>query len=896
LWYGLSIAEPPGTYTVTYDSQGGSAVAGTSANNDTTISEPAAPARTGYSFGGWYKEAACINAWNFATDKVTANTTLYAKWTANPPPPPPPPVQHPGQLRFSETQYTAGEGTGFAVITVIRTGGSDGVVTVQYATSDGNALASPDYTATSGTLTFANGVTSQTFNIAINDDLLVEGDETVNLTLSNVTGGATPGTPNTAKLIITDDEHDILARSVSFTDKDSSEGMIEGVIRFSRAADESSLTGYRAYFINSSGAIIGPAMGEVLKGNNDNNGRYSITVPGGTTIPPGAEQFGVRSVSGSTESSGGSIVAILDAVVLQGGGIASDPVTLSLNQGNGTQGVLQITSPPTREGDDDKYTLPQVNVTVSTPVGFVEVAIPHGTTISGDRDSWNGVINVPTVVTRTEQQLGLGSNTSVESVIEIGFGDVELNFDNPVRILLSGKTGKKVGYFRLGQFYLITQPLDQEYFDADPAEVKTRLEQLNVEEAYVDNGTDLVVWTMHFTEFVTYDAGGGGTPQPGQLQFSSADYKVGENAGSAAITVTRTGGSDGAVTVDYTTGDGTALAGLDYTATSGTLVFNNGETVKAIEITILADNLNEGDETVSLILTNPTGGASLGSRGIAALTITDTTVNIPDDSLYELWPGSTTTGGVAEDRAWTVQFSREVDLATVNSSSIFICRAGTGERHPVSTEICNSPETGGATVTLRPIQPFVSGGSYQLYVSGSIRDKDGSSLARGIRIPFTIDAPLPDNNQYAPWTGDLLAEVAEDKEWQIKFNREVDLSTLSDVNIFVCEAGSGVRHPVIVESSIDPGTLAATATVKPCRPYLSGTSYVLYVDKCIKSINGSPLAQGIKMPFNVAGTATAGPARAKSFFSPVVDDNATMTENENKLSITSIIAGDAVVD
>jgi uncharacterized repeat protein (TIGR02543 family) len=36
--------------------------------------------KTGYTFGGWYKEVGCLNAWAFITDKVTANTTLYAKW------------------------------------------------------------------------------------------------------------------------------------------------------------------------------------------------------------------------------------------------------------------------------------------------------------------------------------------------------------------------------------------------------------------------------------------------------------------------------------------------------------------------------------------------------------------------------------------------------------------------------------------------------------------------------------------------------------------------------------------------------------------------------------------------------------------------------------------------
>ncbi len=69
------------TYTVAFNSQGGSAVASKTANYNATITAPAAPTRTGYTFGGWYKQAACTTPWVFSTDKVTANTTLYAKWT-----------------------------------------------------------------------------------------------------------------------------------------------------------------------------------------------------------------------------------------------------------------------------------------------------------------------------------------------------------------------------------------------------------------------------------------------------------------------------------------------------------------------------------------------------------------------------------------------------------------------------------------------------------------------------------------------------------------------------------------------------------------------------------------------------------------------------------------------
>jgi len=69
------------SYAVTFDSQGGSAAAGQTINYGGLVSEPTAPARAGYAFGGWYQEAGCTTAWTFSTDTITATRTLYAKWT-----------------------------------------------------------------------------------------------------------------------------------------------------------------------------------------------------------------------------------------------------------------------------------------------------------------------------------------------------------------------------------------------------------------------------------------------------------------------------------------------------------------------------------------------------------------------------------------------------------------------------------------------------------------------------------------------------------------------------------------------------------------------------------------------------------------------------------------------
>lgn len=71
-------------HTVTFDANGqGTAPEDQCITDGEKAIQPTAPTATGYTFDGWYKEAGCTNAWDFANDVVTSNITLYAKWTAN---------------------------------------------------------------------------------------------------------------------------------------------------------------------------------------------------------------------------------------------------------------------------------------------------------------------------------------------------------------------------------------------------------------------------------------------------------------------------------------------------------------------------------------------------------------------------------------------------------------------------------------------------------------------------------------------------------------------------------------------------------------------------------------------------------------------------------------------
>lgn len=108
------------------------------------------------------------------------------------------------------------------------------------------------------------------------------------------------------------------------------------------------------------------------------------------------------------------------------------------------------------------------------------------------------------------------------------------------------------------------------------------------------------------------------------IQFSQASYSVPEDETNVVITVTRSGDLSSASEVDYATSDKTAGQRTDYTIALGTLSFAPGETSKSLQVLINEDAYAEGNEEFDIELSNPTGGAVLGTP--------TTTVTITDDA------------------------------------------------------------------------------------------------------------------------------------------------------------------------------------------------------------------------------------------------------------------------
>ncbi|MEM6612373.1 MAG: PQQ-dependent sugar dehydrogenase, partial [Cyanobacteria bacterium P01_C01_bin.72] len=130
----------------------------------------------------------------------------------------------PGVIGLETSIYQVNESDTSVDVTILRSDGSNGVVSIDYATINATASAGDDYAASSGTITFADGETSKTVTIPIIDDDVVEGNENFGFTIDNIVGGATLLAPRTALITIVDDETG-LESVIDFDDFASTTGL-----------------------------------------------------------------------------------------------------------------------------------------------------------------------------------------------------------------------------------------------------------------------------------------------------------------------------------------------------------------------------------------------------------------------------------------------------------------------------------------------------------------------------------------------------------------------------------------------------------------------------------------------------------------------------------------------
>ncbi len=591
-----------------------------------------------------------------------------------------------GDIQFIAANYAVLEGAGTATITVTRVGGTNGSVTANFSTSNGTALAPGDYTTvTNFPITYVEGETgNKTVTVAIVNDSIFETNETVNLALgaTQINRPSAPnGDPHTAVLTITDND---AQPSFTISDVTLLEGN-SGTTSFGFTVTKTGSTEVNATvdYSTSSGSATSPSDFTAIPTTTltflpaETSKPVTVLVNGDTTVEPD-EVFAVNLANAMNatiaDSSGqGTItnddtdvsVAVSPSSVAEDGapnlvytftrtGVTAGALTINFSvggsaafgtdytqtgaatfaptggtvtfgAGNSTAAVtLDPTADSTAESDETAI------LTVTTGVGYHvgSPAAATGTITADDTDV--SVAVAPSAVTED------GASNLVYTFTRNGVttGALTVNFS------VGGSATFATDYTQTGAA-TFTATTGTVSFGAG-----------NSTAAVTINPTADVVAELDETVILTVTAGSGynvaspsaatGTinnddSSGGIIRFSSAVYNTTENSHFTTITVERVGDSSGAVTVDYATPDdsesptvvpcatvnGSASPRCDFTTALGTLRFAAGETSKTFVVLISQDNYVEGAETLTLTLSNLTGGAVFGVPATATLTIAD---------------------------------------------------------------------------------------------------------------------------------------------------------------------------------------------------------------------------------------------------------------------------------
>jgi hypothetical protein len=455
-----------------------------------------------------------------------------------------------GQIQFSAATYAVSEAPASATITLVRTGGAAGPVSVDFSTNDGvgTATAGSDYTPVPPrTVTFAAGVTTRTVTVRIVTDTLDEPNETVAVQLTNPGTGARLGVRNTAVLKIVDND-------------------TGGVVEFSQALYTVSETATSAVItiVRSGGGASAVTVDFATSDGPGDSGAVAGThyTDSDTTITFAANQT-TRTVS----------------VLLPGANTAatgSKFVTLTLSNPGGRATLGPRVQARLKIVDDEptvQFAFPTYSVTEG---GTVSIAVERtgtvGTVIVPFATSDGSGVAGTDYVTRT------GSLTFAAGVRTLAFS---------VRTLPNTRVdGNRTVMLTLGP--VVTGTAGAALGDQSTAVLTIRDNdaggQIQFSAALGGDGTlgprDTAVHTI-----VDNDTGG-------VVQFSAAIFSATECVAApcnATLTVSRTGGAASGVTVDLVTADGTAIAGVDYVETSGTVTFAANQASRFITVPLLTD-------------------------------------------------------------------------------------------------------------------------------------------------------------------------------------------------------------------------------------------------------------------------------------------------------------------
>jgi len=450
----------------------------------------------------------------------------------------------PSSLQFSAPTFSVNEdGTTSAAVTVTRTGSSTAAVSATVNLANGSATAPADYNNSPILVNFGAGDSApKTINIPIVNDTLVEGTETVNLSLVNPTGGATIGTQGTASLDIADNDSSLQFSGSSFS-------------------------------VNEDGTPI-----------------TTVTV----------------TRTGSSAGAVSATVTLADGTATAPGDYANTPIAVNFAAGDNTPKTVNIpiVNDTLVEGTET------VNLTLGSPTGNTTIGTQSTATL-GIVDNDSSLQFSAPVFGVNEDGTPVAAVTVIRNGSSAGAVSANVNLTNGTAIAPGDYTGTPI-------------PVNFADGDSTPKTVIIPIVNDTLVEPTETVNLSLVGPTGNATIGTQSTATLNILDNDSTLQFSAPTFRVNENGiAVAAVTVTRTGSTIGAVSASVNLADGTATA-ADYTNTPIPVNFADGDnTPKVVNIPIINDTLFEGTETVNLSLVSPTGNATIGTQSTATLNIAD---------------------------------------------------------------------------------------------------------------------------------------------------------------------------------------------------------------------------------------------------------------------------------
>ena len=567
-------------------------------------------------------------------------------------------VAGPPAISVSDAAVQEAEGAVLA-FSVTLSHPSSRTVTVGYATSDNTAQAGSDYTEASGTLTFNPGDTSKTIEVAVLTDSEDESQETLTLTLSNpsqatlddATGAGAIENGESSSGI--QEDPPVVLLTATFSNMPTTHN--GSAFTFDLSFSENVKAGYARIrdhaFTISGGAIAsarritqGSNQGWNVEVNPTGNGSVTITLPE-TTDCDAARAICTddeRKLSHATSEivAGPPAISVSDANVQEAeGAVLEFSVTLS-HLSSRTVTVAYATSDGSAQAGSD-YTAKTGTLTFNTgdTSQTVSVTVLTDTDDEG-QETLTLTISNPSQATLDDAS-GIGTIENGESTVPQDDPPAE----DPV-VLVTASFANMPADHNGSNFTF--QLNFSENVDAGYARIQddaftvsggsiasaSRITQgsnqgWNVEVNPTGNGA--VSITLPETTDCS-DSGAICTDDSRKLShptsatvagppaISISDATVQEAEGAVLVfTATLSHASSRTVTVDYATSDGTAVAGSDYTAASGKLTFNAGQTSHTVQVTVLTDSEDESQETLTLTLSNPSQATLADATGTGTI-------------------------------------------------------------------------------------------------------------------------------------------------------------------------------------------------------------------------------------------------------------------------------------